>query len=214
MAISPYFKHVSAKNEQKLIDDLTRETIFQRGLDLYYIPRTDSDEGFDYLFGEDPENSFDSSIELEFWCENVEGWDGSLSIGRFALEMPETAIFQVSKTRFEEEVTRRHKDITRPREGDLLIFKTDPEEPIHVFEITYSDEENPFYQIGKPHVYRFEVERFNYSHENMETGIEELDISLSHNDAEDHYEENEPIQTESDTFLNFDEDDPFSDGEY
>lgn len=213
MAVSPYFKHVTASNEQQLIDDLTRETIFQRGMDLFYIPRTESGAGFDYLFGEDPENIFDKAVELEFWCENVNGgWDGADTIGRFALEMPDIATFQVSKTRFIEEIQKLYPDIVRPREGDLIVFKADPSEPMDVFEITFAQKENPFYQIGKSNVFRVETERFNYSHETMQSEVPELDDEYVPN-AED-YDDSTPLQNESDTFVNFDEDDPFSDGSY
>lgn len=211
--ISPYFKHVTATNEQELIDSLTRETIFQRGLDLYYIPREESDDGFDYLFGEDPENKYVKAVEIEFWCENVgQGFDGADTIGRFALEMPDIATFLASKTRFIEEIQKLYPDIIRPREGDLIVFKTDPSEPMDVFEITFVQKENPFYQIGKSNVFRIETERFNYSHENMESDVPEIDAEYIPN-MEDITDSPE-IQTEADTFVNFDEKDPFSDGDY
>lgn len=213
MSISPYFRHIDATNEQQLIDDLTVETIQQRGLDLWYIPRTESTGGFDYLFGEDPANVFDKAVEIEFWCENVsDGFEGADNIGRFGLEMPDIATFQVSKTRFIEEIQKLYPDIVRPREGDLIVWKADPSEPMAVFEITFADKENPFYQIGKSNVFRIETERFNYSHETMQSDVEEIDAEYVPN-VED-YSDSTPIQTESDTFVNFDEDDPFSDGSY
>ena len=213
MSVSPYFRHVTAKNEQSLIDDLTQETIYQRGTDLYYIPRTNSQTGWDYLFGEDPENIFDKAVLMEFWCENVgAGFDGADTIGRFTLEMPDIATFQISKTRFIEEIKKLYPEIVRPREGDLIVWKTDPSEPMDVFEITFAQKENPFYQIGKSNVFRIETERFNYSHETMSTEVEEIDDEYVPN-AED-YDDSTPIQNESDTFVNFDEDDPFSDGSY
>jgi len=213
MAISPYFQHVTAKNEQSLIDSLTRETIYQRGLLLYYIPRTNSEKGFDYLFGEDPENIFDTAVLMEFYCENVStGFDGSIAIGRFALELDDTATFLVSVTRFKEEVTELYPEIVRPREGDLIVFKVDPSEPLSIFEITYTEKETPFYQIGKSNVFRMETERFNYSHETMATEVPEIDDTPV--DMDKDLTDGPPIQQESDTFVNFDESDPFSDGEY
>lgn len=212
MAISPYFKHVTAPNEQSLIDDLTRETIFQRGLDLYYVPRTNSVDGYDYLFGEDPENIYDNAVLMEFYCENVStGFDGSAAIGRFALELADIAVFLVSVTRFEEEVTKVYPDIIRPREGDLIVFKTDPSEPKDIFEITFTEKETPFYQIGKSNVFKMETERFNYSYETMDTEIEDVDANPI-NQTE--YTESTEIQDESDTFMDFDESDPFSEGNY
>jgi len=212
MSVSPYFKHVTAKNEQSLINDLTRETIYQRGMDLWYIPRTEAEGGFDYLFGENPENIYDKAVQIEMIMENLSsGFDGADAIGRFALEIPDTATFQVSRTRFKEEIVKMYPDISRPREGDLIFFMADPDEPKVVFEITFTEDELPFFQIGKRNVYRMEAEKFHYSHEVTQTGIEELDEAAEDNEE---YTENEPIQEESDTFVNFDESDPFSENDY
>lgn len=212
MAISPYFRHITAENEQSLIDALTQETIYQRGYDLLYIPRTASSP--DYLFGEDPANIYDEAVTIEFITENVEGFDGADTIGRFALELPDRAVFEVSKPRFIEEIQKKYPDMVRPREGDLIVWipDVDNEEPMSVFEIMFVDKEQPFYQIGRSNVFRIDVERFNYSHETMQSGDEDLDAEFVPN-TED-YSDSADIQTESDTFLNFDEDDPFSDGDY
>lgn len=213
MAVSKYFKHVSAKNEQKLIDDLTKETIFQRGLDFIYIPRVNSEDGFDYLFGEDPENIFDRGVTLEMYLLEIrDGFDGDDFVGRFGLKLDDNCVFLVSKTRFTAEVTKKYPEITRPREGDLILFKVDPSEAKTLFEIKYIEKEHPFYSIGKSTVYRIEGERFNYSHETVQTGdpaIDEVDMGTY-----EHYEDNTPIQTEGDTIMDFNENDPFSDGKY
>lgn len=212
MAVSPYFKHVSAKNEQKLINDLTEETIYQRGIDIWYVPRTDGGYTDDYLFGENPENIYDAAVKIEMIMENLSsGFDGADAIGRFALEIPDTATFQVSRTRFGAEVIKKYPEIARPREGDLIVFIADPDEPKVVFEITFTEDELPFYQIGKRNVYRMEVEKFHYSHEVTQTGIDFVDEAAL---ADDGYDENVPIQSESDTFVDFNEKDPFSDGNY
>ena len=213
MTVSRYFKHVSAKNEQTLINNLTEETIQQRGMDLWYIPRIESDEGFDYLFGENPENIYDVAIQIEMIMENLStGFDGADAIGRFALEVPDTATFQISRTRFESEVTTRYPNIPRPREGDLIVFIADSSESKIMFEITFTEDELPFYQIGKLNVYRMEAERFNYSHETMNTGIEDIDTKDIATEHE--IDDSTDIQDESDTFVNFDENDPFSENNY
>jgi hypothetical protein len=135
-----------------------------------------------------------------------------MSIGRFALELGDTATITCSRTRFTEEVTKRYTEIVRPREGDLIILKYDPSEPMDVFEIVFTEKETPFYQIGKSNVYRMEVERFAYSHEDLETGIDTIDDVPMDDDKE--YSDSEPMQTESDELVDFSENDPFSDGEY
>lgn len=212
MTVSSYFKHVTASNEQSLIDDLTIETIQQRGMDLWYVPRVEAEGGFDYLFGENPENIYDVAVKIEMMMMNLStGFDGADAIGRFALEIPDTATFEIARTRFNEEMIKIYPDIKRPREGDLIVFIADPTEPKVVFEITFTEDELPFYQIGKRNVYRMEVEKFHYSHEVTQTGIDFVDDAAL---ADDDYEENTPIQDESDTFVNFDESDPFSDGSY
>jgi len=213
MSVSPYFRHISSPREQGLIDSLTRETIFQRGLDLYYIPRTNSEKGFDYLFGEDPNNFFDSAVIIEMYIENVStGFDGSTAVGRFMLELNDVATFLVSRTRFTEEITSIYKDIVRPREGDLIVVPFDDEEPMYMFEITFVERTTPFYQLGKTNIWRMEAERFNFSHEDMKTNVSDIDdIDLSEvNEISDSQE----IQKESDTFVDFNEQDPFSDGKY
>ncbi len=210
--ISRYFNHVSSKNEQALMTALTAETIFQRGLDLFYIPREESDGGFDYLFGEDPENKFGKAVQIEMMCLQIaEGFDGADAIGRFALDIGDTATFIVERFRFAEEVTRRYNHITRPREGDLIVFVADPTEHKTIFEITFVDPDVPFYQFGRSNRYQMEAEMFNYSHEDMNTGVDYVD---EENDTSDEYTEADPIQKESDTFMDFDEKDPFSEGKY
>ena len=214
MAVSPYFRHTTAENEQSLIDSLTREVIFQRGFDLYYIPRTEDTP--DYLFGEDPSNVFDTAVTIEFMLpENTEGWDSTDVVGRFGLDVPDHAVFEVSKSRFIEEMEKTYPAIVRPREGDLIVWvpDVDNDEPMDVFEITFVQKENPFYQIGRSNVFRIDAERFNYSHETMQSGVEDIDTELVP-DMDDGFNDSTDIQSESDTFMNFDEDDPFSDGSY
>ena len=214
MTVSRYFNHISYKPEQDLVNDLMVESVQQRGQDLLYIPRKESDAGFDFLFGEDPENIYTNGVTMEFYCMNYgDGFDGSDEIGRFALQMPDICKFQCSKTRFSEEVTNEYPHILRPREGDLIVFQADPEhEPKDVFEITFVEKEEIFYEMGRSQMYSIETERFNYSHETMETGNEEIDTEYVPN-MEDITDSPE-IQNESDTFVNFNEKDPFSDGGY
>lgn len=213
MTVSKYFKHTSDKAEQKLISDLTSETIQQRGLDLWYIPRTNSVNGFDFLFGEDPENFFDTAVRLEMMMVSIStGFEGDDAIGRFGLELADNAVFLCAKTRFHAEVSKKYPAILRPREGDLVVFEVDSTEAKSIFEITYIEKEHPFYQIGKSTVYRMETTRFKYTHEDMITNIPAIDTEDMSN-FED-YEDNVPLQAESDTLVNFDESDPFSDGEF
>lgn len=180
---------------------------------MIYIPRTNSTDGYDYLFGEDPENIFSLGVEIEMYLLEIrDGFNGDDFIGRFGLKLDDNATFLVSKTRFADVITKKYPEIIRPREGDLILFKGDPSEAKTLFEIKYIEKEHPFYSIGKSTVYRMEAERFNYSYETMETGQEAIDdVDMG---TYEKYEDNTPIQTESNGIMDFNENDPFSDGSY
>ena len=59
----------------------------------------------------------------------------------------------------------------RPNEGDLIWF------PItkHLFEIKFVEVERPFYQLGKGYVWECQCELFEYSDEEIDTGVAEID---------------------------------------
>jgi hypothetical protein len=194
-----------------LIDDLTRESIHLRGLDLIYIPRRESapgeGDGVDYLFGEDPENDFRDGVTLEMWPEQMQGFEGEGDfMAGFGLDIRDECTFIISKTRFGETVTRANAHITRPREGDLISFEMTKA----VFEITFVEHELPFYQMGKGHVYKLSCKRFEYSHEDI---TDAGDVAEGIPDFPD-VDDSADVQTESDTFVNFDEQDPFSEDNY
>ena len=60
---------------------------------------------------------------------------------------------------------------------DLLYF----EKTGSLFQIKLVEFQNPFYQLGKIYVFKLQVELFDYSSENIETGITDLDaIETNH----------------------------------
>ena len=59
----------------------------------------------------------------------------------------------------------------RPNEGDLIWFPVTR----HLFEIQFVEVERPFYQLGKGYVWECQCELFEYSDEEINTGITELD---------------------------------------
>ena len=61
--------------------------------------------------------------------------------------------------------------IERPSEGDLIYF----EKTKSLFEIKYVDFQNPFYQLNQIYVYRLVCELFEYSSEDLDTGIATID---------------------------------------
>lgn len=180
MATSRFFKHNTSSNEQRLLDDLNKECIHQRGEDLSYIPRLMVNE--DSLLGEDPSSIFLEAVTIEMIIEDVESYGGEGDyMSRYGLDIRDEITFLISKTRFIEEVTEVYDDVTRPREGDLISFETGKA----IFEIVFVEHEQPFYQLGRNPIYKCMCKRFQYSHEDLVTGIEKVDeISLHNVDAD------------------------------
>jgi hypothetical protein len=171
MAVNPYFKFTP--NHQKLLDDLTVETIKITGQNIFYIPR----EFFkiDRILGEDVQSKFLSSYPVEAYILDVFKFDGQQDIiTKYGIMNTDRLSIQISKTRFKTEVTKKKVDITRPREGDLIYFPLSKS----IFEINKIEDEVPFYQLGNLYTYTLTLELFTYSQEEFDTGIQEVDQVL------------------------------------
>lgn len=177
MATNLYFNNFAHYGQQNLIEDLVIESIKIYGYDCYYIPRTLVKE--DNLFGEDVLSKFDDAYELEMYIKNVEGFEGEGDfLSKFNVEIRDEMTFTVAKRRWVEEVddTQVITDddgnaITRPLEGDLIYFPLTQT----LFEIKFVEDEAVFYQMGELQTYDLRCEAFEYSHEELDTGIAAID---------------------------------------
>lgn len=168
MAKNPYF--LDNTSEQRLIEDLTRETISAMGRDVYYIPRKIFNK--DYLFGEDPVSKFQGSYKIEMYVQSVGGFEGQGDIiSKFGIELKDRVELVVSRKRFEDLISRSDADLSRPREGDLIYFPLSDT----LFEINFVEHENPFYPLGKRHTFVLSCEAFVYSGEDMDTNQSFID---------------------------------------
>ena len=169
MPTNKYFINYNSRHEQSLIEDLVIESIKIHGLDMYYIPREIVDQK--NIFGEDPTSNFNQHFILEMHIQSVDGFEGDGDvIGKFGLEIRDSATFVVSKKRFQN-VTEKF----RPMEGDLIYFPLSKK----FFEIKFVEHENPFYQLGKNYVYSLSVELFQFAEEEISTQIEEIDEGVN-----------------------------------
>ena len=171
MPTNVYFD-TGTKPEQHLYEDLMIEQLKIYGQDVYYIPRTLVKE--DELLGEDALSKFDDAYLIEMYFENAEGYEGEKEImTKFGLEMRDEATFVVAKRRFEQLVSGDTNLIvkTRPNEGDLVYFPKVKK----IFEITFVDHDDPFYQVHNVPAFKLKVKTFEYSSEDMDTGIAEID---------------------------------------
>jgi hypothetical protein len=172
MARNVYFSH-GTKNEQYLLEDLIVESLSIYGQDMYYIPRTLFAK--DEILGEDRLSKFKSAYPIEMYFDNVTDYAGQGNfIQKFGLFNETSATFTVARRRWEQLVGRFGQTIipTRPCEGDLLYFPLTK----HLFEIKFTDHLDPFYQLGKLYIYKLQVELFQYSSEDISTGIPDIDL--------------------------------------
>ena len=176
MPTNNYFQNgggIGTTNEQRLIEDLIIESLKIYGHDTFYLPRTMVNK--DTIFDEAQLSSFTQAYPLEMYLDNVQGFEGQGDIfTRFGMEVRDQATFVLAKRRWEDMVTRQGPTVSRkarPVEGDLIYFSKTKS----MFEIKYVDFQNPFYQAGQIYVFRLVCELFEYSSEDIDTGIAEID---------------------------------------
>ena len=169
MATNPYFKEYVG--EQDLLHDLTIETIRTMGRDMIYIPREYVDK--DLVFGEDLLSKFKDSYVVEMYIQNVTSFGSQMNvINKFGINITDRVTLQVAKRRFDEEVVNKDSNIKHPREGDLIYFPFNKS----LFEINYVEDKMPFFQFGILTTYTLTCELFTYSHEDIQTGIDTIDV--------------------------------------
>jgi hypothetical protein len=172
MPTSPYLTNGTV-NEQELLESVVNESVYQRGTNFFYIPRTLI--GKDEILGEDRLSQFKTAYPIEMYLENSTGFEGAgMFVQKFGLMVEQTATLTVAKRRWNQLVGQFGTTIipNRPNEGDLIYF------PLanSLFEIKFIDALDPFFQLGKRYVYKLHVELFQYGSEHIETGIENIDV--------------------------------------
>ena len=171
MATSVYFDK-GTNTEQTLYEDLIIEQLKVFGHDVYYLPRTLVKE--DTLFGEDVLSKFDDAYGIEMFMEQVEGYGGEKElVSKFGLEIRDEATFVVSRRRWISLIGADSNLIvsTRPNEGDLIYFPRLQK----LFEINFVDHDDPFFQVDNVPVYKLYCSTFEYSSEQLDTGITAID---------------------------------------
>ena len=193
----------SISAERDLYKNLVKEAIQIHGHDVYYVNRTFVNE--DTLFGEDTSSTFSESQLIEMYVENAEGGlEGEKElVSKFGLDIKDEVTFVVSKERFQD-ITKQvvlesgttetfgavlledgtttsesaylvnedeSTDADRPLEGDLVFH------PIinKMFEISFVDHDEPFFQLDNNPVYKLKCRLFEYGSEGIDTGVSAID---------------------------------------
>ena len=171
MATNTYFTQ-GTTGEQDLTQSLVNEQIKMFGRDVYYIPRTLVKQ--DTVFGEDTMSKFEGAYEIEAFIEYNSGFRGDGDMfTKFGVQIADQATFVISRTRFTEAVDDNATLIVegRPNEGDLVYFPMANK----IFEIQFVEYEVPFFTLGKIYTWGLRCELFQYSDEDIDTGITEVD---------------------------------------
>ena len=171
MAQNVFFNNFANSQEQKLIEDLTIESIGIYGVEAYYLNKTYGD--YDYLYGEDDLGTFSDYYTVPMYINNVEGFGGEGDfLSKFGVEQRDTMTMSVARWTFEQEVGNESKaNIARPREGDAIYFPLNKK----LYTINFVEHEPVFYQMGALQFYELRLEMFEYAGERLNTGLYEID---------------------------------------
>lgn len=231
MATSAYFNNFRSPSEQGLIEDLVIESIKIYGIDVNYIPRISVQS--DDLYNEDSVRRYANNYSVEMYIKNIDGFGGDGDfLSKFNITINDTVTVTVAIKQFNQYIGIPH-NLVRPREGDLVFFPLNNK----LFEIKFVEHEPVFYQLGALQMYDLKLELFEYSNEIFNTGItyvdrlgddrnldnvyreSSLDTTFNANAAisiinADPTADNVTIQAIANTFISFDENDPFAEGNY
>jgi len=166
-----YFSQ-AVKSEQNLYEDLIIESLKIFGQDVYYIPRTLVNR--DNIMGEDIGSKFDDAYLIEAYIENVDGFEGSGDLyNKFGLEIRDEATFIISRRQWNSLVGFWNNQLEdpKPQEGDLIFLPMSNS----FFEISFVEDEQPFYQLSNLPVFKLQCSLFEYNEEQFETGVSEID---------------------------------------
>ena len=163
-----YFSQ-AVRSEQNLYEDLIVESLKIYGQDVYYIPRTLVNR--DTILNEDPASKFDDAYLMEAYIENVDGFEGAGDLySKFGLEIRDEATFVISRKSWNHSVGLNENE-AKPKEGDLLFLPMTNS----FFEISYVEDDQPFFQLSNLPVYKLTCSLFEYADEQIETGVAEID---------------------------------------
>jgi hypothetical protein len=171
MPTNVYFD-TGTRPEQNLYEDLIIEQLRIYGQDVYYIPRKLA--GTDDIFGEDIGSSFEDAYLIEMYVDNIDGYEGEKELmSKFGLDIQDDATFTVARRRWEQFISVDNNLVAsdRPNEGDLVFWPKGNK----LFEITFVDKDDPFYQVHNLPTYKLKCKTFEYGSEALDTGVDVID---------------------------------------
>ena len=120
MATNFFFNNFQNSQEQYLIEDLIIESIKIYGLDMYFIPRNPG--SIDKIYGEDTLREYVHAVPVEMYIKNIEGFAGEGDfLSKFNIQIRDQITFSIARRSFANEIGSL-EGISRPREGDLIFL--------------------------------------------------------------------------------------------
>ena len=191
---NPFFTATSGySGEETLIDNLVIEQIGIYGMDLLYMPRENIN--LDRLLHESTVSVFDTALSIPMYLKSFDGYDNSLEmLTKFGVRSSDEITLVMSRSQWTTFYAPYVKSLynsqdgrpsdapndplegqtsRRPKEGDLIYFPYDG----GLFEVKYVQFDQPFYQLSKGYVFELQCEKFEYSGEEFNTGITEIDTA-------------------------------------
>lgn len=122
MAVSNYFnQNRGYYGEQDLLESLVTESIKIHGIDVYYVPRNAPND--DAVFEEDVQPTFTNAYVTEVYLNSAEGFEGEGDfLSKFGVEIRDRVTFTIARRAFRQNIVRHDATLVRPREGDLIFF--------------------------------------------------------------------------------------------
>ena len=171
MPTNTHFNH-AVSSEQHLYEDIVVESLRMYGHEVLYLPRKVVEE--EDIFNEEVQAQFLDAYSVEMYIENTDGFEGDGDLmSKFGVEVRDQATFIISVRTWERFISLDSNLATsfRPNEGDLIYMPLSGS----MFEIKFVEHEDPFYQIGKLFVFKMRCELFEYSNEDFDTDVIEID---------------------------------------
>ena len=136
---------------------------------MYYIPRVITN--YDNLLGEDASSQYNHAILVELYIKSIDGFTGDGNfMSKFGLQIRDQVVFSIAQRTFNQEVAIVTNQV-RPNEGDLIYFPLNRK----CFQIKFVNKFEMFYQFGALQTFELTCELFEYSNEQFNTGIAEID---------------------------------------
>jgi hypothetical protein len=168
-----FFNNFSNFQEQHLLESLIVEAHGIHAPQMYYMPRILQDT--DQIYTADDESRYTETFLVPIYVENFDRFNGDGNfMSKFNLEIHNQIQLSIAMKTFREEIGDIVNQI-RPNEGDLIYFPLNK----HCFQIRYVEKFEMFYPLGKLYIWQMTCELFEYSNEQIATGIPEIDALMN-----------------------------------